>query len=60
MGTPLDDVLERAAAGWRDGDAAAVGDCFAETLDYIDPVRYRFRAGRTSCRSSSRHPAATT
>lgn len=40
--SPLHSVLERAAAGWRDGDAAAVADCFAEVLDYIDPVRYRF------------------
>lgn len=35
-------ALDRAAAGWAAGDAIAVGDAFAETLDYIDPVRYRF------------------
>ena len=35
-------LLDRAAAGWADGDAAAVGDCFAENVEYIDPFRYRF------------------
>ena len=35
-------VLERAAAGWNDGDAGAVADCFAEDVDYGDPLRYRF------------------
>lgn len=35
-------VLERAAAGWAGGDAAAVADCFAEAVDYGDPYRYRF------------------
>jgi hypothetical protein len=35
-------ALDRAAAGWSEGDAAAVADCFAEDLDYSDPVRYRF------------------
>jgi hypothetical protein len=37
----LQRVLERAAAGWNQGDAAAVADCFAADVDYIDPVRYR-------------------
>lgn len=37
------DILDRAAAGWAAGDAAAVADCFAEELDYRDPYRYRFR-----------------
>jgi hypothetical protein len=35
-------VLERARAGWAAGDAAAVADCFAEDVDYLDPYRYRF------------------
>jgi hypothetical protein len=35
-------VLERAAAGWAAGDAAAVGDCFAADVRYLDPYRYRF------------------
>ena len=35
-------VLERAAAGWAAGDAAAVGDCFAEDVAYLDPYAYRF------------------
>lgn len=35
-------ALDGAAAGWRDGDAAAVGECFAEDLEYLDPYGYRF------------------
>lgn len=35
-------LLDRAAAGWADGDAAAVGDCFAADVEYIDPFLYRF------------------
>ena len=35
-------LLDRAAAGWADGDAAAVGDCFAEDVEYLDPFLYRF------------------
>ena len=35
-------VLDRAAAGWAAGDAAAVADCFAEDVAYLDPFRYRF------------------
>jgi catechol 2,3-dioxygenase-like lactoylglutathione lyase family enzyme len=35
-------VLERAAAGWRDGDAAAVADAFAADVEYLDPFLYRF------------------
>ena len=35
-------LLDRAAAGWADGDAVAVGDCFAEDVEYLDPLRYRF------------------
>ena len=35
-------ALEGAAAGWRQGDAAAVADCFAEDLEYLDPYGYRF------------------
>jgi catechol 2,3-dioxygenase-like lactoylglutathione lyase family enzyme len=35
-------ALERAAAGWRDGDAAAVGDAFAADVEYLDPFLYRF------------------
>jgi len=35
-------LVERAAAGWRTGDAAAVADCFAEDVEYLDPYRYRF------------------
>lgn len=37
-------VLDRLAAGWRDGDAAAVAAAFAEDVRYLDPVRYRFTA----------------
>ena len=35
-------LLDRLARGWADGDAAAVAACFAATVDYLDPVRYRF------------------
>ena len=35
-------VLDRAAAGWAGGDAAAVGDCFAADVEYADPFLYRF------------------
>lgn len=35
-------ALDRAAAGWRDGDAAAVADVFAEDVEYLDPYGYRF------------------
>lgn len=35
-------LLDRAATGWSEGDAAAVADCFAEDVDYLDPYRYRF------------------
>lgn len=35
-------LLDRAAAGWADGDAVAVGDCFATDVEYIDPFQYRF------------------
>jgi hypothetical protein len=35
-------VLERAATGWRDGDAASVGDAFALDVEYLDPFLYRF------------------
>jgi len=35
-------ALERAGAGWRDGDAAAVADCFADDVEYLDPYGYRF------------------
>lgn len=35
-------ALDGAAAGWRDGDAAAVAACFAEGLEYLDPYGYRF------------------
>ena len=35
-------LLDRAAAGWAVGDAAAVGDCFAADVEYIDPFLYRF------------------
>lgn len=35
-------VLDRAAAGWAGGDAAAVGDCFAGDVEYVDPYGYRF------------------
>ena len=35
-------LLDRAAAGWATGDAAAVGDCFAEDVEYLDPFLYRF------------------
>jgi catechol 2,3-dioxygenase-like lactoylglutathione lyase family enzyme len=35
-------ILDRAAAGWADGDAAAVADCFAADVEYLDPFLYRF------------------
>jgi catechol 2,3-dioxygenase-like lactoylglutathione lyase family enzyme len=35
-------VLRRAADGWASGDAAAVADCFAPDVEYLDPYRYRF------------------
>lgn len=35
-------LLDRAATGWASGDAAAVGDCFGEDVDYGDPYLYRF------------------
>jgi hypothetical protein len=36
------ELLERMAAGWNGGDAAAVADCFAERVSYADPTRYSF------------------
>jgi hypothetical protein len=35
-------VLDRAAAGWAAGDAAAVAACFADDVRYLDPYRYAF------------------
>ncbi len=35
-------ALDRAAAGWAAGDAAAVGDAFAEDVEYLDPFLYHF------------------
>lgn len=35
-------ALDGAAAGWRDGDAAAAADCFADDVEYLDPYGYRF------------------
>jgi len=35
-------VLDRAAAGWAGGDAAAVADAFAADVEYLDPLLYRF------------------
>jgi SnoaL-like domain len=36
------ELLDRAAAGWAGGNAAEVGDCFAEDVDYGDPYLYHF------------------
>jgi catechol 2,3-dioxygenase-like lactoylglutathione lyase family enzyme len=35
-------LLDRAADGWANGDAAAVAVLFAEEVEYLDPFRYRF------------------
>ena len=35
-------LLERLAAGWNAGDAEAAAACFAEDVDYADPMRYGF------------------
>jgi len=35
-------ALDRAAAGWAAGDAAAVGDAFANEVEYLDPFLYHF------------------
>ena len=38
----FEDVLRSAAEGWANGDAAAVADCFAADVEYLDPYLYRF------------------
>jgi catechol 2,3-dioxygenase-like lactoylglutathione lyase family enzyme len=38
----FEDVLRRAAEGWANGNAAAVADCFAADVEYLDPYLYRF------------------
>jgi hypothetical protein len=35
-------LAERYAAGLNEGDAAAVAACFAEHVDYADPLRNHF------------------
>jgi SnoaL-like domain len=35
-------LMERLAAGWNSGDAAGAAACFAEDVDYRDPLRYGF------------------
>jgi catechol 2,3-dioxygenase-like lactoylglutathione lyase family enzyme len=35
-------LADRYAAGLASGDAAAAAGCFAEDVDYADPLRYRF------------------
>ncbi len=35
-------LADRYAAGLATGDASAAAACFAETVDYVDPLRYAF------------------
>jgi hypothetical protein len=35
-------LMERLAGAWNSGDAAAAAACFADAVDYADPVLYRF------------------
>ena len=35
-------LMRRLARAWNAGDAEAAAACFAEGVDYADPLRYRF------------------
>ncbi len=35
-------LIARLGEAWAAGDAAAAAACFAERVDYADPLRYRF------------------
>jgi SnoaL-like domain len=37
-------LLTRLGNAWSAGDAEAAAGCFADAVDYADPIRYRFRA----------------
>ncbi len=38
----FEQLTRRLADAWNAGDAAAAASCFAESVDYRDPMRYRF------------------
>jgi Domain of unknown function (DUF4440) len=38
----FEQLIARLGAAWASGDAVAAAACFAETVDYADPIRYRF------------------
>ena len=39
-------LMERVAAGWREGNARKAADCFTEDALYEEPPRQQFHAGR--------------
>lgn len=39
-------LIERLGRSWNSGDADAAAACFAEHVDYADPLRYRFSSRR--------------
>lgn len=38
----FEQLIARLGAAWAAGDAPGAAACFAETVDYADPTRYRF------------------
>ncbi len=38
----FEQLVQRLGETWASGDAAAAAACFADTVDYADPTRYRF------------------
>jgi hypothetical protein len=38
----FEQLIARLGAAWAAGDAVEAAACFAETVDYADPTRYRF------------------
>ena len=40
--TGFESLLERLGQAWNRGDARGAAACFAELVDYADPLHYRF------------------
>ena len=40
--TEFEDLIGRLGNAWNAGDATSAAGCFAATVDYADPLRYRF------------------